>query len=114
MELGLCQVRNVRLDQHSGLALTHERRCGGDDSFSPRNLHPVEEDGCEFADGPLQPAPVVEKLDERNEEDDGWDDAQEEVVKLEEIGAEQERGTLSCEIEKADREESDEVENIIL
>lgn len=106
-------MRNVRADQHGGFTLTDERRGSCDDGFGSRDLHSVEEHGGELSDSPLEPSPVVEELDKGNEEDDGGNDTEEEVVEFEKVGAEQESGTLGSECKQGCSEESDEVEDIV-
>lgn len=106
-------MRDVGLDQHSGFSLADERRGCCDDGFGSRDLHSVEEDCGELADGPLQPAPVVEELNEGDEEDDRGNDAEEEVVELEEVGTQEESSSFGSEAEERGGEEGDKVEDII-
>lgn len=71
MELGLSQMSDKRLDQHSRFALPNERRCRSNDCFGTRNAHrPKEEDG-KFLDEPLEGTPIVQELHEGDEKDDG-------------------------------------------
>ena len=67
VQLGLGQVRDEGPDQHRRLALPDEGRGGRHDGLGARDAHRPEEEDGEFADEPLQDAPVVEQLDERDE-----------------------------------------------
>ena len=114
MDLRIGQVRNERSDQQSRLSLSDERRSSCDDGFSTRDLHGVEEDGSELLDEPLQDTPVVEKLDEGDEEDDGWENIDDEVPGAEDLVVEQECSSLCGESKEGLGKVCDEIENVIL
>lgn len=46
MDLGLGHEVDVGTDKTRGLALADERRRGGDDGFSTRDVHDLEEEPC--------------------------------------------------------------------
>ena len=91
MELGLGHVVDVGLDETRGLALADERRRGGHDGLSARDVHDLEEEpraaeanarsaaarerdaqrgDAQALDEPLHDAEVVHHLHEGDEEDD--------------------------------------------
>lgn len=112
MDLSLSQVRHERLDQHGRFTLSDERSSGGHDSFSTGDFErPVEEDG-ELADEPLDEAPVVKDLDDRDEEDDGRDDTSEEPRQAGNILVGQEDDTGVGGLEKVDSAVGDEAEDV--
>lgn len=90
-----------------------EGRGGGDDGFGARNAHAPEEEEGEFADGPLEPAPVIEQLDESDEEYDWRDYIDDEPAELESILVKQEGSALSRETEERRSEEGNEVEDVV-
>jgi hypothetical protein len=81
--------------------LADERGGSGDDGFGAGDAHGPEEEKGEFADGPLEPAPVVQELDEGDEEDDGWDDVDDEPLQLEGVRAKEESRPVGGVPEKA-------------
>ena len=85
MHLGHGKVGDERLDQHGGFTLTDERRRRSDDCLGTRYSHGPEEEDGEFANEPLEDAPVVQELDEGDEEDDGRDNTEHEVRVLRDL-----------------------------
>lgn len=71
MQLCLGKVSNEGPDKHSGFSLSDEWGCRSDNCFGARNAHAPEEEDGEFLNEPLENAPVVQKLDEGDEENDG-------------------------------------------
>lgn len=100
MHLRHRQVRNEWPDQHGIFALSDEGRGGCHDGFGAGDAHRPEEEDRELADEPLQHAPVVEELDERNEEDDGWNDASEKPRQIRHGGICEEYHTVVGEAEE--------------
>jgi len=103
VQLGLGKMGNERLDKHSRFSLSDEGRGGRDNSFSTRHAHAPEEEDGELADEPLEHTPVVQKLDESHEEDDGRNDTSEEPVQLRHRVVSQENHTIVCEVEQLAR-----------
>ena len=71
MQLCLGKVSDEGPDKHSGFSLSDEWGCRSDNCFGARNAHAPEEEDREFLNEPLENAPVVQKLDEGDEENDG-------------------------------------------
>lgn len=113
MQFGLSQVGDEGSDQHGRLSLTDERRCSSDNGLSTGDAHRPEEEDCEFADKPLDDAPVEQELHECNEEDDGREDTEEEELLVGNLVGSQERNTISRKAQKLTRESRDEVEDVI-
>jgi hypothetical protein len=67
---------------------------GCDDGFGAGDAHGPEEEEGEFFDGPLQRAPVVEELDEGDEEDYGGNDVDDEPLELEGVWGKEEFSTV--------------------
>lgn len=114
MNLGIGQMWNEWLDQHDGLSLTDEWRCGGDDSLSTGNAHTPEEDGGELCDEELEPSVVVEELDKGDEEDNRWKNTEYPPSETESLLSDQKLSTNSGEAEELGCEVGNEVEDIKL
>lgn len=107
------EVRDERLDQHGGFTLTDEGGRSGDNGFSTGDAHAPEEESGKFADKPLDDTDVVEQLDERNEEDNGWNDADQEPGQSSCCVVRQESDTLLSETQQVSGKQGDKVEDII-
>lgn len=113
VDLGLGEVGHERLDQHGTLSLSDERSRGRDNGLSARDAHAPEEKDGEFADEPLDDAPVVQHLHESDEEDDSRDDTSEEPTELGNALVGQEDDTVSSETKQTTRQERDEGEDVV-
>lgn len=112
MKLGHCQVSHEGPDQHGRFTLTDERRCRSDNGLGTRDTHSPEEEYGEFANEPLENAPVVQELDERDEKDDRRDDTCEEPSELGNAFGCEENDTVVGKAEKKTSKLGDEVENV--
>jgi hypothetical protein len=107
------KMRNEGTDQHSRLSLTDERRGGSDNGLGTRDLHGPEEEDGEFSNEPLEDTPVVQKLDERHEEDDRRHNTGKEPGKIGNRIISQENHTLVSETQKQTSELGNESEDIV-
>ena len=99
-------------NQHGRFSLADERRGRSDDGLGTGDAHGPEEEYGEFSNEPLEDTPVVQELDERDEEDDGWDDTSEEPTLLGNSLVCQESYTIVRETEEQAGELGDEVEDV--
>ena len=114
VDFGIGQVWNERLDKHDRLSLSDERRGSSDDGLSSGNAHGPEEDDGELSNEKLEPSVVVEELDEGDEEDNRWEDIENPPVESKGLSVQQELSSGSSEMQEGRREESNEVEDIVL
>jgi hypothetical protein len=113
MQLSHGKMSNKRPDQHGRFSLTDERRRRSDDSFGTRYAHGPEEEDGEFSDEPLENTPVVQELNERDEEDDGWNDTSKEPAELGDGRIGQKGHTIVRESKEKTGELGDEVEDVV-
>lgn len=113
MKLGLCHVRNKRSDKHGRFTLADEGGSSSDDGFGTRNSKTPEYKGGELDDEPLDETDKVQDLDEGDEEDDGGDDAEEEVCGSSDIRIGEESNTRSGKTEKISSTVTDEAEDVV-
>ena len=113
VHFGHGKVGNEGLDQHGGFTLTDKRRRGSDNGLGTWHSHGPEEEDSEFTDEPLKDTPVVQELDERDEEDNGGDNTEHEVGVGRNIGGCQEGNTILGETQKQTCELGDEVEDVV-
>ena len=113
VDLGLGQVRNERLDQHSTLALSDERGGGCNDCLSAGDAHAPEEEDGELSDEPLDDTPVVKHLHEGDEEDDSGNDAGDKPRVVGNVLVGQEDDTVAGETEQLTRQCGDEGEDVV-
>ena len=92
--------------------LANERGSGCDNGLGTGHTHRPEEKNGKLANEPLENAIVIQQLHERDEEDDGGDDAGQEPAQLVHAGVGQELDTVAGETEKLAGEKGDEVEDI--
>jgi hypothetical protein len=107
------KMRNEGTDQHGRLSLADERRGGSDNGLGTRDLHGPEEEDGEFSNEPLEDTPVVQKLDERHEEDDRRHNTGKEPRKIWDRVISQENHTLVSETQKQTGELGNESEDIV-
>lgn len=71
-------MRNEWTDQHGRFSLTDEGSSSCYDGFGTGDTERPEEELGEFDDEPLENTAVIQKLDECDEEDDGWNNTSKE------------------------------------
>jgi hypothetical protein len=78
MTFGFGKIWDKGLDEDGAFSLTNEWRRSCRDRFSARNFHRPEEKFGKFNYDPLKNAPIIQELDDRNEEDNGRKDSDKE------------------------------------
>jgi hypothetical protein len=113
VQFSLRKVWHERTDQHGRFTLANKGRGSRDDGLGTGHTHGPEEEDGELANEPLEHAPVVEQLHERNEEDDWRDDTNQEPADAWNIWISQEDDTLVGEAEEFSGELGNEAEDVV-
>lgn len=113
VKLGVGHVGDKGTDQHSRFSLSNEGGSSSDDGLGARGVESPEDEDGHLLDEPLDESNVVQNLDERNEEDDGGDDAKEEPGELSDVWGSQESHTILGKAKQVTGTVSNELEDVI-
>lgn len=113
VKLGVGHVGDKGTDQHGRLSLANEGSGSSDDGLGTRGVESPEDEDGHLLDEPLDESNVVQNLDERDEEDDGGDNAKEEPGKLGDLLGGQESHAIFGKAQQVAGTVSNELEDVV-
>lgn len=113
VKLGVGHVGDKGTDQHGRFSLSNEGGSSSDDGLGTGGVESPEDEDGYLLDEPLDESNIVQDLDERNEEDDGRNDAKEEPGELSDVFSGQESHTILGKAKQVTGTVSNELEDVV-